>query len=564
MSTSSETIDIQPRSGPPTRLPLAGQNLLIGRKDAAITLDSNAISRRHAEMVKDPFGRWWIRDLGSRNGTYVNGVRVTEAVVKPGDLIQLGDYALTLTPPPEGSGQGSGAPVPPEVANVKVPVVEGEAGRISTLPATETPRLSAAHLSSLSQFGQELLGQEDHTQRLAMLCKLMVQPSFHGRAALVLRASKESFTEPPKPICTPAAAAGYEQWSPYISRTLLRTMLARNEPALASNAPSSHGLPGGAAPDAAELSLSSDVMTISAVAVPIKSENTYTDLLYIVFPPEYGTSEWLALAALAVKEFLQAESTWAARKIGEAHASIEKELTRAHAIQERLVPRNVQIPGVDFAIGFIPCRWVGGDYVDVVPGKDGKVLLTLADVCGKGLPAALIASSLHMMCHTAMRAGTPLPVILQNLNVYLVESLTQGTFVTMLACLLDPVAGTLETINAGHPPGFFVTPSGELSITQTECNMPLGLDASNELISDMTTLEPSTMLMLYSDGLTELPLKGGNLLGEDALGQHLQSLIKSNPTAATNDVARQLSTLLDSLQHGMAQDDRTFLLARRL
>jgi hypothetical protein len=559
MTTATESIDIQPRSGPATRVALSGQNLLIGRKDAHITLESVTISRRHAELVKDPFGRWWIRDLGSRNGTHVNGVRVSEVIVKPGDLIQLGDYALSLTPPQDATVDA--AVLPPEVANARVPVVDGDAGRLSTLKVTEAPRLSASHLSALNQFGQELLGQDDPVQRLATLCQLMVQPAFHGRAAVVLRASKEAFTETPKPLCTPAAAAGFEKWSPYISRTLLRTMLARNEPALASNAPGGHAAPSGI--DAAEISLSSDVMAISAVAVPILSEKNYTDLLYVVFPPEYGTSEWLALAALAVKEFLQAESTWTARKIGETHASIERELTKAHAIQERLVPRNINVPGVEFAIGFIPCRWVGGDYVDVVSGKDGKVLLTLADVCGKGMPAALIASSLHMMCHTAMRSGTPLPQIMQNLNVYLEESLTQGTFVTMLACLLDPVAGTLETINAGHPPGFFVTTSGELSITQTECNMPLGLDASNELIADTTTLEPETTLIMYSDGLTELPLQDGKLLGEDALGRHLQSLIKSNPKAPTGDLAKLLSSLLDSLQHGMAQDDRTFLLARR-
>jgi hypothetical protein len=554
---ASDKIDIHPRNGPSARLPLDGQNLVIGRKDSHITLDSAAISRRHAELVKDPFGRWWIRDLGSRNGTHVNGIRVAESIIKPGDLIQLGDYALSLAPPEPSPTDA----IPPEVENVTVPLVDGDAGQITTLLPAETPRLSAAHLSALNRFGQDLLAQEDHAQRLSMLCALMVKPSFHGRSALVLRASKETFTETPKPLCTPAAAAGYERWSPYISRTLLRSMLARNEPTLASNSGSSAG---GAPAVDTELSLSADVMAISAVAVPIRSEKAHTDLLYIVFPPEYGTSEWLALAALAVKEYLQAESTWAARKIGEMHASIERELAKAHAIQERLVPRNVRVPGVDFAIGFIPCRWVGGDYVDVVPGRDGKVLLTVADVCGKGLPAALVASSLHMQCHMAMRAGTPLPLIMQQLNQYLSETLAQGTFVTMLACLLDPVSGTLETINAGHPPGFFVTPSGELSITQTECNMPLGLDPAAEPYADKTSLESGTTLMMYSDGLTELPLANDQLLGEDKLGEHLTALLKTNPAAPSVEVAKQLSTLLDSLQHGMAQDDRTFLLARRL
>jgi serine phosphatase RsbU (regulator of sigma subunit) len=94
--------------------------------------------------------------------------------------------------------------------------------------------------------------------------------------------------------------------------------------------------------------------------------------------------------------------------------------------------------------------------------------------------------------------------------------------------------------------------------------MPLGLDPSTEPYADKTSLEPQTTLVMYSDGLTELPLANDKLLGDDALGEHLSTLIKSNPAAPTTAVAKQLSTLLDSLQHGMAQDDRTFLLARRL
>ena len=108
-------------------------------------------------------------------------------------------------------------------------------------------------------------------------------------------------------------------------------------------------------------------------------------------------------------------------------------MTRANTIQKRLVPRGVVVPGLDFAIGFTPCRWVGGDYVDLIRGPNGQVLLTIADVCGKGLPAALVASSLHMLTHTAMRTSTPLPAIMQNLNIYLCESLSEGTFVSMLA-----------------------------------------------------------------------------------------------------------------------------------
>jgi phosphoserine phosphatase RsbU/P len=316
------------------------------------------------------------------------------------------------------------------------------------------------------------------------------------------------------------------------------------------------------------------VMTISAVACPIKCEKTYTDLLYVLFPPQYGTSEWLALTQLAVKQFTQAESTWVARKLGEDHASIERELSRAHDIQKRLVPRNFTVPGLDFAIGFTPCRWVGGDYVDLIKGPaaasaPGKILLTIADVCGKGLPAALVAHSLHMLTHTAMRTGTPLPDIMRNLNLYLSENLAEGTFVTMLAALLDPATGQLETINAGHPAGFLVALDGTLCETQSASNLPLGLDPDATLVSETTTLAKGSYLVMFTDGLSELHIADGELLGEEVLGQHVSKLIKDHHAAtpegpAAQAISAKLTALLASLQEGMAKDDRTFLLARRL
>lgn len=557
-------IDILTPNAPASRLPLSGQDLIVGRaKDAQIFLDSRTISRRHAQFSCDPFGRWWVRDLGSHNGTLVNGNRITEHLLKPGDQVQVGEFSLSLS-----SVEESKPSLEPATTS-KVAVQENETGRIAALRDFESPRLTAMHLSILSEFGQQLLVLENPAHRLVALCKLMVRPEFHGRSAMVLRASKESFVEPPKPLCDPQSAAGDETLSPYISKTLLRTMLARNDAVLASNSTqrSQGSIP---AQDIGELSMAADVMTISAVACPIKSEKSYTDLLYVLFPPQYGNSEWLALTALAVKQFSQAESTWAARKLGEDHAAIERELGRAHAIQNRLVPRNLAIPGLDFAIGFTPCRWVGGDYVDLIRGPDGRCLLTIADVCGKGLPAALVASSLHMMTHTAMRSGTPLAEIMRSLNIYLSESLSEGTFVTMLAAMLDPATGRLETINAGHPAGLFVTPDGKFEETQNSQNVPLGLEPAVDLIADTTSLEQGSYLVMFTDGLSELSMEDGELLGEDALAKHIAEIIRKQHDAAgasstsAAQVAAQLTSLLDSMQTGMAHDDRTFLLARRL
>jgi serine phosphatase RsbU (regulator of sigma subunit) len=233
------------------------------------------------------------------------------------------------------------------------------------------------------------------------------------------------------------------------------------------------------------------------------------------------------------------------------------------------VPRDVVITGLDYAIGFTPCRWVGGDYVDVIKGPDGRVLLTIADVCGKGLPAALVASSLHMHAHTAMATHMTLITMMQNLNGYLSENLSEGTFVTMLAALLDPATGELETINAGHPAGLVVSPGGEFALTQQGVNMPLGLDGKAELLTETTRLANGSYLVMFTDGLTELYLEDGSQLGEDALAAHIARLVREHQASGASsgnaaDLSGKLTGLLDSLQSGMAKDDRTFLLARRL
>src|SRR5690242_9014970 len=91
-------IEISSPSAPASRRTLSGQNLIVGRsKDAQIFLDSRTISRRHAEFNCDPFGRWWVRDLGSHNGTLVNGNRVTERLLNPGDLVQVGEFSMAVS-----------------------------------------------------------------------------------------------------------------------------------------------------------------------------------------------------------------------------------------------------------------------------------------------------------------------------------------------------------------------------------------------------------------------------------------------------------------------------------
>src|SRR5437868_3852127 len=146
-------LDISSPTMAASRVPLGGQSMVIGRgREAQVFLDSRTISRRHAEISCDPFGRWWIRDLGSHNGTVVNGSRVTEHLLKLGVYVQVGEFSVALAALEEYK-------VLPHRVDTKtattVAVVEAaETGRIASLRDFEEPRLAATHLSILSDFGQ--------------------------------------------------------------------------------------------------------------------------------------------------------------------------------------------------------------------------------------------------------------------------------------------------------------------------------------------------------------------------------------------------------------------------
>lgn len=547
------SLEITDPSGYVSQLVLAGQRFVIGRQaEAEIYLGHGSVSRRHAEIYCDPFRRWWLRDLGSRNGTLLNGKALPEQAVHAGDVIGVGDILLKVL------AIGDSRPeVREEPASNSSNVFVSDSGSaaISVLPEIEPPRLSSSHLAILNTFGQRLLQLEDPNDRLHELCCLMVRPEFHGRCALVMRLSKDRPFDEPRVLCPVEACPQWAGWTPYISRTLLRVLRQREQPILASNAAE----PG----DAAEISLSVEVLALSAVACPIRSDQNVLDVLYAVLPPECGTGEWLALAALASKQYQQAEITWAARKQQAMHAAIERELDQARQIQTRLVPADVVVQGLDVAIGFKPCRWVGGDYVDVLRTADGRILLTVADVCGKGMPAALVASSLHSTIRVAVRAGMSLAELMRHLNEHLAECLSDSRFVTMVSLLLDPASGAIECINTGHPPPLIITPTGQLRCGARAANPPLGL-CPHPPVAEADQIRPGELLALFTDGLSDLANPAGFRLGDEELYQQFVSLYRAHPTLPAAELAGRLTHMLDEFQSdALSQDDRTFLLARR-
>lgn len=564
------TLEVRDPNGTHRRITLGQPPLVIGRSaEAQIRLDSSAVSRQHSELAVDAEGRWHIRDLGSRNGTRVNGHVVKDQILAPGDQLEIGNFLLSLLLPTDGPARGPDlAPFLHPVQGTRTGVILSDAGgHFSTLNDLESPKVAAAHLTTLNELSQKFMLSPDPRERALTLCRMMVSPPFFGQWAMLLRLSRKHPEQAPEPLCDPQCASmDYRpNQTPYVSRSLLRAVAHKSQAVLASNSP------GGAAGPMAgniEMSISPHVMTLAAIACPLRQDDQTLDLLYVTLPPQYGSGEWLALTSLAAKQYQQAEAAWHARKQAEAHAALEQELDRARAIQFGLVPQKRALDkhraaGLDVAIGFVPSQSVGGDYADVLAMKDGRMLLTVADVCGHGLAAAMVTASVHTLVHAGVRAGLNLQNLVEGINEHLCETLPGDSFVTMIAVAVDLETGALQCINAGHPAPLVIGADGQVRELQSEENLPLGVDAL-QLEVQIGQLDLGELLTLYSDGLSEQLDETEKMLETAGLMAKIREICAAS-TLCADAAALELSRMLDQRQGGRpAQDDRTFLLARRL
>ncbi|HEX8926860.1 MAG TPA: GAF domain-containing SpoIIE family protein phosphatase [Terriglobales bacterium] len=180
---------------------------------------------------------------------------------------------------------------------------------------------------------------------------------------------------------------------------------------------------------------------------------------------------------------------------------VQKEQDEARRIQQNLLPRSApKIPGFVLDAQCVPAGAVGGDWYDYIPLPDGRVAIVLADVSGKGMPAALLMSSTRGIVRSIAPLGGPSHV-LTRVNQMLLEDSSTERYVTMIYAVLDPAQRTLTFASAGHPWPLLCV-KGEVQPLYTDSGTPLGL-----LPADFTehtiTLGNNFRLLFYTDGVSE-------------------------------------------------------------
>lgn len=185
-----------------------------------------------------------------------------------------------------------------------------------------------------------------------------------------------------------------------------------------------------------------------------------------------------------------------------ARERLDQELRVARLIQQTLLPKDVpDLPGWQLAVYWQPAQAVGGDFYDFLPLPDGRLVVIIADVTDKGVPAALVMATTRAILRGAARRLLSPGAALERSNELLHPEIPPNMFVTCLYAILDPVSGRLEYANAGHDLPYLRHKEDAVEMRAT--GMPLGLMSGMHYEEKEATLAPGECVLFYSDGLVE-------------------------------------------------------------
>ncbi len=239
-------------------------------------------------------------------------------------------------------------------------------------------------------------------------------------------------------------------------------------------------------------------------------------------------------------------------------ARVQQDMDAARAIQRSLLPHHLpDIPGYSVAFRSDTCYEVGGDYLDLVDQPDGSILMAVADVAGKGMASAIMSTSFRSAFRAMAAGGPPLDELATRMNQYHWSEGEEARrrYVTAIFLRLHQERGEIEVVNAGHNPGFLVSPG--VAPRQFEAaGTPLGLLPGMRYSSEQAVFTPGSRLLFYTDGLTEV-FRGDEEFGPERLLDEFSQCKAKN----ADDILDGVWAAIESFSDGGPQSDDMTALA---
>ena len=524
----------------PFRQPLQGAAVSIGRaSDCAIPIKDRYLSRKHAEIIAVG-NTWMLKDLGSANGTYLNGSRVErDELLRPGDRIRLGDTEIVF----ETSGISTdrfiavadqGAGTSPTIA---IPVTD-----ISDRPEEQ----DVSRLHTLTMLARELIEDRPMDELFGFIIERIMEHLHPSRVAIALLGPDgRSFTK-----VEVRRQDEHDQSELTISHTLLSAVVEEKKALAFVDVSIDEKL------RRAQSIIMQGIHSI--LCAPLLIGETVVGVLYVdyLFTQRAISEDDVRLVAQIGRFAAIKLETTRLREEAIQKRIMDEELKTASSIQRRLLPAApTSVPGFTFVGKNQPCRTVSGDYYDFAIRPNGKVYFVIGDVSGKGVTAGLMMAGLQVAFRIFSKSDPDPSVLVTQLNLALKENLPQSKFVTLFLGRLDINTGLIEYVNAGHTPPLWLRKNSVEEMTESD--LLLGVVTRAEFTTRQLQLEPGDSLILFTDGVTEARNERGNDLGSSTIGD---ALTKLHGTDA-NTIAQSVNqTVLEHVGDAENLDDDVTLL----
>ena len=296
--------------------------------------------------------------------------------------------------------------------------------------------------------------------------------------------------------------------------------------------------------------------------LPIKQKGETRALLCLgkkMTGQEYQPDEIEFLFALGNLAFVSLQNSYLVEQQIEKER-LEEEMRLAREIQERLQPSTIpSLPGLQTASLAIPSRHVAGDYFDAIRLGDHKLLLAIADVTGKGVPASLLMSNLQACLRVLVPMDVSLEAATAQINRVISENTGFDKFITYFHGIYDEEKRTFDYVNAGHNPPTLVRQNGDIELLEAG-GLLLGVMAGAEYERGQVTLDPGDVLALFTDGVTEAMSPEDEEYGEPRLEKLLQDTRHQNAQEILDAVREDIRVFTDDA--AVLSDDLTLIVVK--
>lgn len=301
----------------------------------------------------------------------------------------------------------------------------------------------------------------------------------------------------------------------------------------------------------------------SAVVVPMRIQNETKGVIALgdkITRIKFAKEELDFLTTLSNLSIISIENARLFEETLEKQR-MEEELLIARDIQKRLLPDScLTIPNYDIAAINISSRQVGGDYYDCIKLNDNQYAFCIADVSGKGVPAALLMSNLQASLHALLTTGLSIDEITYRINNIIYRNTSIDKFITFFLAMLDTQTRTLMSVNAGHNPPYLFHKDGSFE-TLTEGGLLLGMMPNMPYSVQTVQLQPGDGLLMFTDGVSEAV----NASDEEFEEKRIEACILEKGSQPAEMILQTLVAAVKQFSEGLPQaDDITVLVLKVL